>query len=314
MSDSTMLGAVAPKSPSRRHPPPGEKAPKVAWPALAVTLGAFIAFVAATLGVIGGWLPAWAAIVINSAVVYLMFLPVHEATHHTLGRSSLLNAVVGRFAWAFIGPHFAWPCLRYAHMEHHRNTNDHENDPDYFATGKPFWQLLFRGPLGDIYYARWYLARLPERLRHSWRKPFVEFAESAVLLPLTVAGIVVAVITGHIWTLAVVLLIPQRIGLFFIILFFDWLPHYGLTETQRENPYRASRTRIGLERLVTPLWMAQNYHLMHHLHPGLPIHVLPRVWRRNESGYLALDPALSTVYGRVLNVDEYRQLRASHAS
>ncbi|MEB3030425.1 fatty acid desaturase [[Mycobacterium] nativiensis] len=309
MSDTIALGSVAPHSPSKRHPHPGELMPKVAWPAFGVTVGALVAFVVAALGVIGGWLPAWAAIAINSAVVYLMFLPVHEAAHRTLCRSPWVNAVVGRLAWIFIVPHFAWSCLRYAHQEHHRHTNDHGNDPDYFATGNPFWQLVFRGPLADVYYAAWYLRKLPQRFRKSWQRPFAELAETTVLLPVTVAVVVAAVITGHFWTLAVVVLIPQRIGLFFIIWWFDWLPHHGLEESQRENRYRASRNRVGLEWLMTPLWLAQNYHLVHHLHPGLPIHLLPRIWRRNETGYLEHEPALSTVFGRELTVDEYRQLQ-----
>lgn len=292
----------------QRHPHPGESMPNIAWPAVATTIGAGIAFAVVAMGAIGGWLPVWVTIAVNSAVIYLMFLPVHEASHRTLGRSRWVNAVVGRLTWLFIVPHFAWSCLRYAHLEHHRNANDDDgNDPDRFATRAPGWQLVFRGPLADVFYAAWWLRRLPERLRHSRRQPLLEFAESAILLPLTVAAIVVAVITGHFWTLAVVVLIPQRIGLFFIIWWFDWLPHHGLEETQQENRYRVARNRVGMEWLFTPLWVAQNYHLVHHLHPGLPVHLLPKIWRRNADAYLAQGAVVTTILGRELTLDEYRK-------
>ena len=53
---------------------------------------------------------------------------------------------------------------------------------------------------------------------------------------------------------------------------FDWLPHHGLEDTQSENRYRATRNRVGLEWLFTPLMLSQNYHLVHHLHPSVPFY------------------------------------------
>jgi ring-1,2-phenylacetyl-CoA epoxidase subunit PaaE len=61
--------------------------------------------------------------------------------------------------------------------------------------------------------------------------------------------------------------------------------------------------------LLNPLLLYQNYHLVHHLHPIIPFYRYVRVWRRNEDEYLAHDPALSTVGGRELTVEEYRRLR-----
>ena len=53
---------------------------------------------------------------------------------------------------------------------------------------------------------------------------------------------------------------------------FDWLPHHGLEDTQSENRYRATRNRVGMEWLLTPLLLSQNYHLVHHLHPSIPFY------------------------------------------
>ena len=41
----------------------------------------------------------------------------------------------------------------------------------------------------------------------------------------------------------------------------------------------------------------------------MPFYRYLAVWRRNEDRYLEGDPALSTVRGRPLTSDEYRELR-----
>jgi ring-1,2-phenylacetyl-CoA epoxidase subunit PaaE len=105
---------------------------------------------------------------------------------------------------------------------------------------------------------------------------------------------------------AVVLLIPGRIALGVLAWWFDWLPHHGLEVTQRKNRYRATRIRIGLEWLLTPVLLYQNYHLVHHLHPSIPFYRYITAWRRNEEAYLQRDAAKRTAFGRDLTVEEYR--------
>ena len=88
---------------------------------------------------------------------------------------------------------------------------------------------------------------------------------------------------------------------------FDWLPHHGLEDTQTQNRYRATRNRVGLEWLFTPLMLSQNYHLVHHLHPSIPFYRYLKTWRRNEAAYLERDPAIATAFGKSLNPEEFRQ-------
>ena len=123
------------------------------------------------------------------------------------------------------------------------------------------------------------------------------------------ALIAVSIAGGWFAELLVVFLIPQRIGIVILAWWFDWLPHHGLEETQRDNKYRATRNRVGLEKLLTPALLSQNYHLVHHLHPVVPFYRYLAVWRRNESAYLDHDPALSKVVGGELSVEEYRARR-----
>ena len=102
-------------------------------------------------------------------------------------------------------------------------------------------------------------------------------------------------------------LIPERIAMTVLAWWFDWLPHHGLEETQRENRYRATRNRVGMEWLFTPLLLSQNYHLVHHLHPSVPFYRYVATWRRNEEAYLERDAAIATVFGKQLDPDEYRE-------
>ena len=73
-------------------------------------------------------------------------------------------------------------------------------------------------------------------------------------------------------------LIPERAAMFVLAWWFDWLPHHDLEDTQRENRYRATRNRVGMEWLYTPLMLSQNYHLVHHLYPSVSFCRCLRTW------------------------------------
>lgn len=294
----------------QRHPHPGESIPAYAWPTLALGAGALIVFVLSTIAAVGRYAPAWLIISVNTAVVYAMFMVAHDALHRSLSLTGWVNSVVGRVAWLFVAPMFSLPSFSYVHLTHHRNANDGENDPDMFATHGPAWKLPLRWALMDVFYAAWYCRQLKRRLRQSRRRPLTEAAETAVVLTLSVAALCVTLVTGNFWMVATVVLIPQRIGMLVLGWWFDWLPHHGLEQTQQENRYRATRNRVGMERLLIPIMLSQTYHLVHHLHPWLPFYRYAHAWRGNEDAYLAQDPAITTVFGRELTAEQYRQWKA----
>jgi fatty acid desaturase len=306
----SVLDAADPESSKtvsrQRHPHPGESIPTVAWPTLAVAVGALIVFVVAAIAAIGRYAPLWITIPLNSTAVYWMFTVAHDALHGSVSSARWVNSVVGRFAWFFVVPMSSLSSFAYAHIQHHRYTNDADKDPDMFATHGPTWQLPFRWALTDFFYSAWSCRQFRGRLRRSWRGPVAELAEGALVSSLSVAGICAAVLTNNFWTLTVVLLIPQRIAMVFIGWWFDWLPHHALEHAPRGNPYRATRIRVGMEWLLTPVMMTFNYHLVHHLHPWLPFYRSLQVWWRNEDAYLAHDAAIATVFGRELTPDEFR--------
>jgi ferredoxin-NADP reductase/fatty acid desaturase len=289
-----------PAAPAARHalPDPGESVPRLALPTLGIYFGALTVFVISTIAYIRGLAPIWVTIPVNAAVTFWMFTVVHDASHYAISSKRWVNALFGRLAWIFVVPIYAFPAFAYLHIEHHRHSNDDVNDPDTFAShGRP-WLLPFRWALAEVYYGGFYLRRARSR-------PRTEIAETELMFTAGVTGLIVAIVTGNLWTLAVVFLIPYHIGMVFLAWWFDWLPHHGLEDTQRSNRYRATRARVGMEWLYTPLMVSQNYHLVHHLHPSVPFYRYLRTWRRNEEAYLEREAAISTVFGQQLNPEEF---------
>ena len=86
---------------------------------------------------------------------------------------------------------------------------------------------------------------------------------------------------------------------------FDYLPHTRLHHTPSEDRFRTTRNRVGGERLLSPLLLYQNYHLVHHLHPSVPFYRYITAWQRNEEAYLEREPAITTVFGQELSPDQY---------
>jgi fatty acid desaturase len=290
-------------NPARRQAPRKlcEPIPKqLALPTIGLYLTALTVFILSTTAGIAGWVWIGGTIAVNAAVIFAMFSVAHEAVHCLISPKRWVNALVGRLAYVFVTPMASFPAFRFIHLAHHRYVNDDDNDPDAFASHASAWRLPFYWPAGELFYAMYYYRR--------WRsRPTAEYGEGAVLFTLSMAGLTVASVTGNLWTLAAVFLIPQRIAITLLAWWFDWLPHHGLEVMKDGNRYRTTRIRVGMGWLFTPLLLSQNYHLVHHLHPTVPFYRCPRLWRRNEEAYLQRNVAIVTVFGRQLNSAQYRE-------
>lgn len=286
----------------RRHalPDPGERVPPLSWPIVGIFSGALTLFVTSSLLAIDHRVPRVLTFALNAVAIFVMFTVLHDASHYSISSKRWVNGLFGRAAMLFVSPVIAFGAFGFIHIEHHRNTNDDDNDPDHFASHGPWWQLPVRFMAMDAPYVSFYVRNLR-------RRPRAEVAETGALMLVTVAVIATTLITGSFWLLLVVYVIPERIAMIVLAWWFDWLPHHGLDETQSENRYRATRNRVGLEWLFTPLMLSQNYHLVHHLHPSVPFYRYLRTWRRNEDAYLERDAAISTAFGKSLNPAEFRE-------
>jgi fatty acid desaturase len=288
----------------RGLPDPAEPIPAVAWPTVTLFVAAVAIFASSTALAVAGSLPTVAAIAINTIAAYMFFTVLHDACHRSASRHDWVNTWLGRLSGPMLAPPISsYSVFRWIHMQHHRFTNhDPSQDPDAFTESGPGWQLPFRWATIDVYYARFYL--------RAWRsRPRREMVELLVTVAVIVAVAIVCALTGHLLDFVLLYLLPARLSLIFLAFAFDWLPHHGLDARPEQDRYRTTRNRVGWERLMTPVLIYQNYHLVHHLHPLIPFYRYITAWRRNEDDYLAHDPALSTVTGRELSADQYRRLR-----
>ncbi|MCW2822042.1 MAG: phenylacetic acid degradation protein [Marmoricola sp.] len=291
------------RQPVQGLPDPGEQVPGLAWPTAALFVGTLALFALETWAVLVVQSPPWLTVPMGAAVTFLMFSVLHEATHHAISTHTRVNNAFGHVSQPFVAVYTTFPLMQFIHIEHHRNTNEPKaSDPDAWTSEGPWWQLPFRWATIDVWYMAFYLRRVGQRPRAEVVTTLGTFAAVAAAF-----GAVIA--SGHLYELVVLYVVPQRIGLTVLAWWFDYLPHHGLTATQRQDKYRATRVRVGGEAWLTPLFVYQNYHLVHHLHPSVPFYRYVRAWRRNEQAYLDRNAAISTWFGRSLTPSEYRTWR-----
>jgi beta-carotene hydroxylase len=158
------------------------------------------------------------------------------------------------------------PLFRAVHYEHHSHTNDPDRDPDLFVSRAPMWLLPVWASGVLLEYRRHYYGR------KLWRSR-AELGEVLVVEALVVFAMVAAVATGNLVPLAVVWLIPTTIAVLFLVMAFDYLPHYPYDSRERYLDTRAYPGRVAFAVLL-----GQNYHLVHHLWTTVPWYRYPRVF------------------------------------
>jgi fatty acid desaturase len=106
-----------------------------------------------------------------------------------------------------------------------------------------------------------------------------------------------------IWSLALILsamghgmsvlfcwIVPARLAIALVTFSFSYLPHYPHKTLASENRYRA--TRILLAWWLTPLVVYHNYHLIHHLYPGVPFYRYPKLFALKRDELVAKGAAI----------------------
>ena len=145
-------------------------------------------------------------------------------------------------AMPFVGVYTIFPLIKFIHIEHHRNTNEPMTvDPDNWTSAGPWWQLPFRWATIDLWYLVFYLSRARSGRERS-RSPIV-----ALRCRCGIGLLAWAPPRGTAHRGRVLYLLPQRLGMTVLAWWFDYLPHHGLTVTQREDKYQATRVRVGGE-------------------------------------------------------------------
>ena len=261
--------------------------PSVAWPTVLLLVAAYALFGLSSYAYLQGTLPLFWAIVLNTIATYVSFTPAHDASHNAVSSNRTLNEWVGRIATALQSPVPFFRTFRYIHMQHHRFTNDEAKDPDLYVGNGPHWQLPFRWMTLDLNYFHYYFKRsdFMSRPESERRELYLALVFGAVVLALVIWA-------GWLEYYLLLFIIPTRFTAIFLALAFDFLPHYPHQAHAKDQPFRCTSNRVGMEWLLTPLLLYQNYHLVHHLYPTVPFYRYLKLWNAKRQYHESQNPAV----------------------
>ena len=217
-------------------------------------------------------LPLWAAFPIATVNMALVYLPTHEAQHDIIARPGTklrwLNELVGHAtSWMLI---FPFQVLRITHLDHHRHTNDPERDVDIGTKAPGPWHAIWNAVQG----------RQPGNQRnHDYAAALIRAGRPELLL-LSLAYKIgfIAVLGALAWNgyaLEALFLwwLPYQIAITYIVFFLSWAPHHPGTEQGRYRNTRSWKSKVG--NLGS---MGMQFHIIHHLHPYIPLHLTPAAY------------------------------------
>jgi beta-carotene hydroxylase len=210
-------------------------------------------------------IPLWLGFIIATINLSLVYLPTHDAQHDLIARKGQrlrwLNEAVGHAtSWMILYP---VNVLRVTHLDHHRNTNNPEFDVDITSAAPGPWSAIWqavkqRQPAGRR--GRDYLASLARNGRQ-------DLIVLAVLFRLGFVAIL-GVLAWNGLALEALLLwwLPYHLAITYIVFFLSWAPHHPMQEQGRYRDTRSWKSRIGS---LGSMWM--EFHIVHHLHPYIPL-------------------------------------------
>lgn len=261
--------------------------PEYAWPTIGLFVLYITSFITSTYFALQGSLPIWVATLVNAACCYLAYTVLHEASHRLIIKNKFLNDWMGRISLFFVSIAPFYKAYRFLHMVHHGYTNDPKKDPDYFCGAGPAWALPLRWLLMDTAYITCYFH--PE---HYSNRPADEKLGFWLSMVFGAAVLIVVIAMGWFEMFLLLYFIPTRIALFFLAITFDYLPHVPHQTKAKDNPYRATNNRIGMEWLFSPLFVGHNYHLSHHLFPNAPFYRYRKIWLVKREELMSKNPSL----------------------
>jgi len=212
-----------------------------------------------------------------SSIYYVGYTVFHEAVHGNIhGKSQSLrwiNDTIGYVMGQILCVSFC------AHKEQHLRNHNHRNErshreraglvPDAIAVAK----LQYR----DFFTKNWFSSASTER-----RKVVVEIA-----LMIFLRGALIVIYTPL--ETAIFFIGSLGFGVIILIFLFIWLVH---PNAKKEHTYQNTTTFIfpkSIHKLLTWLWLFQNYHIIHHLFPRVPFYKYQGLFHEIESDLVEMN-------------------------
>lgn len=253
----------------------------VPWIMVVWGLGNFALWVALWPLTIYGVIPLWLGFVIATISASYAYLPSHEAQHSNIAQSGSrlfwLNELVGYVSPIPIG--LPYKLAKATHMKHHTYTNDPQRDPDIHNKANNLWGAIKNGiearRPGAI------TGLHPSHIENDVGSGPIIF-EAYIFTRIYWAAMALLAWSGFAIEALVLWWLPSVIAISYIQITLSWAPHFPMEETGRYKDTRAWKSPVG-----TILSAGMEYHIIHHLHPAIPL-------QKTGAAYRALRPLLVT--------------------
>ncbi len=256
-----------------------------AWPTVVFALAVILAYVATVTLAVAGIIPLLLAVPLAAILTYLAYTVLHESAHGSISGSNKelrwVNEALGYLAaWVLLLPLTAH---RHEHLAHHRNTNEADEDPDHIVSG------MLTSPLQFLLLSpRLMWKQFDYYLKNRWNKGP---RSQDIALCLEIASALVprlGIVAAGFWMEGLALFLAAWFaGMYILTFLFAYIVHTPHEATGRYVDTSTILVPGALGKLVTWLWVYQNYHSIHHLFPRVPFYRYPAVFEQIEDAMVA---------------------------
>jgi fatty acid desaturase len=227
----------------------------------------------------------------------------HESLHGTAFKTAWMNDCLFHLVSFMKVRPTSW---RWGHVRHHRDTYIVGRDPEIFAPKPVVWRALFI----EVFHLNGGPRSIQRIILHVFGKlhkvekvymPAAEYRKmifaSRVWVIIYSALIIWCIIIGSILPLMFVGL-PTLYGPVLLLLF-GMTQHLGLHEDVLD--YRLNTRTIYMNHFFRFLFWNMNYHMEHHMYPGVPYHALPALHEELKADCPAPNPSIWSALKEVIN-------------
>jgi beta-carotene hydroxylase len=271
---------------------------KVAWPTIILGLALGVSYIATVVMGLSGFASLWLAIPLVAALTYFSYTILHESVHGSItgNDQSLrwLNKALGYMAaWIVMIPFTAH---RYEHTAHHRYANRNAKDPDFHI------ENMRNSMLAPVHVAlRAWVSQFSYYVKHRWtdalprQNLYLCLEVTAALLPR------LALMLSGYWVEGLALFVlAWLMGAMVLLYLFAYVVHRPHEQAGRYVDTSTILIPGLLGKVLTWLWLFQNYHSIHHLFPRVPFYCYARLYDEVEEIMLAKDAPVYRVTARGL--------------
>jgi fatty acid desaturase len=255
------------------------------WPTLALLIATYALWALAVTWAAALWLPL--GIVLAAIAIAQHSSLSHEALHGHPFADARANAAA---VWPALGLLVPYQRFKETHLAHHRDAllTDPYDDPESNYLDPVVWDRLPRWVQAVLRFNNTLLGRLAVGpvvsmtvfLRADWRA--IRAGDAGIRRAWLWHAVAVLPVLAFVWAAPMPLwaYLMAAYGAMSLLKIRTFLEH-------RAHERASGRTVVIEDRgPLALLFLNNNYHVVHHMHPNAPWYLLPRIYARNRAHYL----------------------------